>query len=154
MTLNIFLSYSNNDTQSASDILQRFKRIPNVDVFLAKENVVAGNLADGITSKIKACDIFIVLYSKNSHNSQYVQNEIGVAKGSDKVILILSLDDTKPTAMLQGITYYPLYNSDVANLATKYIEQKAKEKASFELLIVVGALLGLGYSLHLLFKNK
>jgi hypothetical protein len=154
MAFNIFLSHSNNDIQSASAISQYFKRMPNVDVFLAEENVVAGNLADGITSRIKACDIFMVLYSKNSHNSQYVQNEIGVAKGTGKDMLILSLDDTKPTAMLQGYTYYPLYSPDVANLPTiyKYIKQKEKEKASVELLIIGGAAL-LGF-VYLLLKNE
>jgi len=155
MTFNIFLSHINNDAQSASSISQYLKKIPNVEVFLAEENVVAGNLADGITSRIKACDLFMVLYSKNSHNSQYVQNEIGVAKRSDKVMLILSLDDTKPTAMLQGITYYPLYNPAVANLPIIYkdIERKgfAKKVLSAKksrVLAKKSTILGFGYCIN------
>ena len=153
MEFNIFISHSTKESSFGSAIANYLKRIPDVIPFLSEENVIEGSLSESLISKIKTCDVFIVLYSVNSHNSQYVQNEVGVARGSNKPILILAMDNTKPTAMLSGFAYYPLYDPSAEDSLPKvyeYIKEKVKGKADITgLLVFLGFLggLGLGYFL-------
>lgn len=142
MTFTIFLSHNGRDTTSAIALARYLRQIPDTEVFLSEENLIAGNLADGLIAQIKKSDVFVVLHSTNSQASQYVQNEIGVARGNDKIMLILSLDPTKPTAMLEGITYYSLYDAKNLPLVLDYLRQKAKEKSDNKALIEALALLG------------
>lgn len=159
MSFNIFISHSTKDYPTASSIDKWLKQIPNVTTFLSEENIITGKLSDRILNEIKICDVFLVLYSANSHNSQYVQNEIGAALGQNKTIIILSLDDTKPEAMLQGYTYYQVYDPQEAEkffpMLYKYIGQQVEAKANRELLpLILLISVGLGAAIYYIASQK
>lgn len=152
MTYNVFFSYSTANLATAQNIRNYFIQIPNTDVFLCEDTVTVGQLTQDITTKINSCDMFIVLYDRHSHTSQYVQNEIGVATGARKPIIPLVLESQYlPTAMLTGTRYYPIW--DEKNWRTKlpelysYLKQKAEERSNVEIALVIGAILALGFLL-------
>ena len=149
MTYNIFFSYSTANLATARKICNYFKQIPNTEVFLCEDTVTVGQLTSDITARINSCDMFIVLYDKSSHTSQYVQNEIGVATGANKPIIPLVLESQYlPTAMLTGKRYYPIWDGE--NWEVKllelygYLEQKANERNIADAVLVIGAILALG----------
>lgn len=154
MVFNVFLSHNGGNSRDASisDIIKNiFRLIPETNVFVAEENIIAGNLSDGLIAQIRQCDLFIVLYSNYSHISQSVQAEIGSARTANKTIIPLLLDrDYTPPIMLQGITYYPIYDNDSWNTHIprlyEYIKSQALLKSRNEGL----ALMALGASLLLL----
>ena len=113
-----------------------------------------GQLDEYLITKIKMSDQFIVLYSKNSQHSNYVQQEIGVAKGNNKIIIPILLDaESKPDAMLNGISYLSIYdkerNIQILKLY-KYVGQEVVRKNDSQMFLVLGAILLLGY---VLFRN-
>ena len=149
---NIFISYSTLDIEMAKKINNYLLQIRDVSVFLSESNLIVGTLSNVLVEKIKECDLFLVLYSKNSQNSNYVQQEIGVAKGNKKMIIPLLLDaEAKPDAMLQGISYLSIYDENkVAEQMSrlhKYVIQESQKKSSGQALLALGALITLGYLL-------
>ncbi len=139
MPYNIFISHSTKDYQTAQNINMWLRQLPNIDTFLSEDNIIPGILSKKILNEIKICDVFLLLYSINSHNSQYVQNEIGAALSQHKILIILSLDGIKPNAMLQGYTYYQIYDQQEAGKffpkLHQYISEQVRAKANNDLLL-------------------
>jgi len=133
MTYNIFISYSTKDLQTAKWLEQSLLQIKGAKVFLAHSNFIAGSLSDALINKIKQCNLFIVLYSKEAHASSYVQQEIGVAKGNNKIIIPVVIEpDVKPGAMLEGINYVKLYDPEPDQLQRlfDYVIQNSQESVT------------------------
>ncbi len=152
MTFNVFISYSTKDKATALQLKNYVAKIQSTSIFLAESDLIVGQLSEAIITKIKECDLFIVLYSKNSQNSNYVQQEIGVAKGSNKIIVPILLDSkAKPDAMLAGISYLSIYDEEKRNAQMpklySYITQESQKKANTQAILALGAVLLLGYAL-------
>ncbi len=152
MSYDIFISYSTLDIEVAKKITAYLSQIRDVSVFLSDSSLIVGTLSDVLVNKIKFCDLFVVLYSKNSHGSTYVQQEIGVAKGNNKLMIPILLDaEAKPSAMLQGISYLSIYDENIAKeqmpILYHYIVQESQKKASAQALLALGALFAIGYLL-------
>ncbi|MCS4541225.1 MAG: toll/interleukin-1 receptor domain-containing protein [Euryarchaeota archaeon] len=127
-------------------------QIQGVSVFLSESSLIIGQLSKALITKIRECDLFIVLYSKNSQSSTYVQQEIGVAKGNNKIIIPILLDaDARPDAMLQGVSYLSIYDEEKRNrqlpLLYNYILQESQRKNASQALLVLGVIILLGYAL-------
>jgi hypothetical protein len=130
---NIFASYSTKDIEKIKPILDNLLQIEGIQVFFADDDLNPGDIiSQRITQNITASDIFLVFYSSSARQSSYVQQEIGVALGQNKIIIPLLLDETKPTGMLANIHYLNfsnehtrlseftrLYNFIVTNKQTK-----------------------------------
>jgi len=154
MTFNIFISYSIKDLETAKQLQKYLAQIQGTSVFLSESSLIIGQLSDAIVTKIKECDLFVVLYSKNSQNSNYVQQEIGVARGNSKIIIPVLLDsEAKPDAMLQGISYLSLYDEEKRGVQMpelyNYIVRESQKKATGQVLLALGVL----YVLYLLSKE-
>lgn len=148
----VFISYTTLDIEKAKRVATYLSQIQGVSVFISDSCLIVGTLSNVLVEKIKHCDLFIVLYSKNSLNSNYVQQEIGVAKGNNKPIIPILLDaEAKPSAMLQGISYLSIYDENKAKEQMprlyNYIIQESKKKANGQALLALGALFALGYLL-------
>lgn len=108
--LRIFFSHSSRD----SDWVQRVAAqatAAGVDVYLAEHDVSPGQqLSEKVTRAIEECDAVIVLLSKNSLASIYVQQEIGVAHHARKLVIPILMDDAVGTdlGILNGREYIPL----------------------------------------------
>lgn len=87
MALRIFISYSTKDL-SVVDFVQSILVGSPVEVFVAEYSVPPGQpLAPRIIAAIKQCDLFVLLWSKNSEDSEWVPQEIGIAKAEKKQII-------------------------------------------------------------------
>jgi len=154
----VFASYSSKDIETIKPILERISYIEGVKIFFADQDLQPGEMINrSITQNILNSDIFLLFYSESAKQSTYVQQEIGVALGHNKIIIPLLLDETKPTGMLANIQYLDLsvetkrpselerlYNFIVRNVQTKNQNQ----------LIGALALLGIGYLLYKSSKDQ
>ncbi len=147
MAYNIFISYSTKDSEMARQFQNSFNNIQGVSVFLSDTCLILGQVSADILQKIQTCDIFIVLYSKNSLASNYVQQEIGAAKSQSKLIIPVLLDgEAKPDAMLAGVNYLALYDSskwsEQFQRLNSFIAKASNTKASNEALgaLILGSM--------------
>ncbi len=92
MPYNVFVSYSTKDIPNV-DQLRQLLQIPDVHCFVSEYAVKPGTpLAPTIKGSILACDLFILLWSKNAAASEWVPQEIGIAHASQKPILPYMLE--------------------------------------------------------------
>jgi hypothetical protein len=82
-------------------------------IFLAEENMnPSSEVIQTIINTIKSADIFLVFFSEDAKESEYVQQEIGVAKGNNKIIIPILLDSNIPKAMLVDTNYVNLSDQE------------------------------------------
>jgi len=93
MAFEIFVSYSTSDLGSV-EALRDLLSNSGIKVFVAEYSIKPSeNLSTTLTAAVKRCDLFMVLWSKNAKNSEWVMQEIGQAKALNKKILPLVLDE-------------------------------------------------------------
>lgn len=87
MALRVFISYSTKDFLTVNFVRSLLASVP-VEVFVAEYDVTPGTaLSPAIIAAIKHCDLFILLWSINSKESEWVPQEIGIAKSDNKQII-------------------------------------------------------------------
>ena len=92
MSLKVFVSYSSKDMSTVTQIAEELETL-GIDVFVAEHSIKPGeNLNASIIKNIKESDMFVLLWGKNALTSDYVKQEIGVAKGADKQIIPFVID--------------------------------------------------------------
>ncbi len=92
MAYKAFISYSTKDIPNV-DALRALLQFPDVECFVSEYAVTPGApLASAIKNAILACDLFVLLWSKNAAASEWVNQEIGIAHGCQKPILPFVLD--------------------------------------------------------------
>lgn len=158
MPLRIFISYSTSDITSASAIADRLKQEER-EVYLAEVSAKTGVvLSAELEANIKACDLFIVLWSKNAKKSDWVSQEIGTAKGAGHEILPVILQEgLSAPGFISDRKYLPAYkgfeqalehlSKEVghhADIKTK--REKEKEANNGLALLGIGALILLALS--------
>ena len=148
---NIFISYSTDDSDKIKPILELLSPIQDTKIFFAEKTISPGdNISQTIINNIKNSDVFVVFYSESAIKSNYVQQEIGVAKSNDKIIVPILLDSNKPTGMLEGIDYLNFYDQTKQlteiNRLYNLIVRKVQSKKQRQVLKFLG-LSALGYLL-------
>lgn len=89
----VFVSYSTQDLQNVTELQQSLAGT-GVEVFVAEHSVLPSeHLSTRISSAIAACDLFVLLWSKNAKASEWVSQEIGKAHSLNKKILPLVLNE-------------------------------------------------------------
>lgn len=146
---NIFVSYSSKDSEKIKPILNLLSTIKGVKVFFAERSITPGSIiSQTIINNIKSSDIFLVFYSESAIQSSYVQQEIGVAKASNKIIIPILLDSSKPTGMLEGINYLNFFDQSKQQAEMQrlysFIVKNIQTKNQQQALAAIG-LLALGY---------
>jgi len=95
-TLDTFLSHAHKDRVIARKLADELRNY-SMDAFVAHEDIKLGDKWEStIFERIKNCDLFIALLSHNFHQAHYTDHEVGIAYGLGKIILPLSIDNTKP----------------------------------------------------------
>ncbi|MFC1508333.1 toll/interleukin-1 receptor domain-containing protein [Candidatus Omnitrophota bacterium] len=117
MAYKVFISYSTNDFQIVENV-RKLLTNPEVEVFIAEYSVIPGiQLDESIVKAIKKCDLFVLLWSRNSKFSEYVLQEIGVARGDDKPILpIVLVDGLQLPGFIKDLKYLPAYREPAESL--------------------------------------
>ncbi len=91
--LRVFFSHSNQDAEWVHRVGAQ-ATAAGVDVYLAEHDVSPGQqLSDKVTRAIEASDAVIVLLSKHSLTSVYVQQEIGVAHHAGKLVIPILMEE-------------------------------------------------------------
>tara|TARA_R110002073_G_scaffold278790_1_gene442548 strand:+ start:1288 stop:1767 length:480 start_codon:yes stop_codon:yes gene_type:complete len=93
MDFNIFVSYSTHDLEKVELLRAQLEDTP-IKVFIAEHSVTPSqNLRETISIAIEESDLFVVLWSKNAQDSEWVSQEIGQANALKKTILPLVLSE-------------------------------------------------------------
>ena len=103
---------------------------PGCSAFLAETSVEAGEPLDTkIVAAIKRCDVFVLLWSHHAKQSEWVPQEIGIAKAIEKPIIPIVLHESAtPTGFLKGTKYLPLYRDP--NKGLNWLQQHVFEQAT------------------------
>jgi hypothetical protein len=111
MPAKVFISYSTKDLASAT----RAKRVLEAaghSAYVAEYNASAGvRLADDIKVNIELSDVFVVIWSTNAKNSDWVTQEVGIAESRGKIIVPIVLEqDLAPTGFISDRKYVMAYD--------------------------------------------
>ncbi|MCC6962537.1 MAG: toll/interleukin-1 receptor domain-containing protein [candidate division Zixibacteria bacterium] len=141
MAFSTFISYSTRDLPLANQTKVLLEQSGS-HVFLAEYSVLPGSgLSAEIIRAIKNCDLFLLLWSRNSQSSEWVPQEIGIAKGADKPILPVVLDSSaKLQGFLKDLKYLPYYEDPGKALAWLHqnVFSRVKKKEQTDGLLWLG----------------
>lgn len=149
MSLKVFISYSTKDIHVIDFVRSILAGAP-VEVFVAEYSVAPGTpLSPAIITAIKQCDLFILLWSHNSRVSEWVPQEIGIAKSENKQIIPVVLQpDLHPPGFISDLKYLDVPKNPQAaftwlrdNVVSQATEKQKQENAAW--LAIGGALLWL-----------
>lgn len=132
MAYKVFISYSTKDfplVEHVRNLLQH----SSIEVFIAEYSVAPGqSLPAEIISAIKNCNLFILLWSRNSKESEWVPQEIGIAISEKKPILPAVLEpDISLPGFISNLKYLPVYKkpgSALSWLRANVFEQAQKKE--------------------------
>lgn len=104
----MFVSYSSKDIEVAARV-KSLLEAADATVYVAEYTLSPGeDLAAAIESSIRECDLFILLWSTNAKASEWVPQEIGIAKALHKpTIPVLLSTGVTPPGFLRGLKYLP-----------------------------------------------
>ncbi len=139
MLCRVFISYSTKDLEIVNKIKEQLKR-EEVEVFIAEYSIEPGEeLNKRIVEEIKNCDLFILIWSKNSRNSEYVNQEIGMAKCANKTIIPISTKKgLNPPVLINDLKYLNINNSvkEISDFINSKIATKIKQKNTNNLIFL------------------
>lgn len=114
-SLRVFISYSTLDKDIAGGI-KRGLSLLGMDVFLAHEDIVpSSQWTATIEENLDSTDIFLPLITKNFKQSDWTDQESGIAFAKRKVILPLSVEGNQPYGFLGR------YQSAKINIEATYL---------------------------------
>lgn len=141
MSYKVFVSYSTRDLETVNRVQALFKDA-SIDVFIAEYSVKPGeSLSSRIPEAIRECDLFLLLWTSTSIASEWVQQEVGAARGLGKAVLPLLLEpDVKMPAFLADVKYLVAHQNVEQALVTlrQEVFAKAASKQQQEGLVWLG----------------
>jgi hypothetical protein len=113
MAYNVFISYSSKNLNIVQWAHQTLRQPGHIEVFAAEYSVVPSQpLNDEIEKAIRACDLFVLLWSHDARTSDYVPQEIGIAKGCNKMILPVVMEQNVPVpGFISYLKYLPAHKN-------------------------------------------
>ena len=118
-SIDVFLSYHSNQKDIAKTIKEKLGEI-GFQVFMAPDDIVGGSkFLSVMYDKIKGCQVFLALVSKDYPTSEYSDHEVGIALGFEKPVLPICLDNQTPYGFLRE--YHCVCSADMS------IDQKIQE---------------------------
>lgn len=113
MAYNVFISYSSKNLPIVDWLRSTLAQPGVTEVFAAEYSVVPSQaLNDEIIQAIRACDLFVLLWSHDARASDYVPQEIGIAVGCNKTILPVVMEDNVPVpGFITNLKYLPAHKN-------------------------------------------
>jgi hypothetical protein len=145
VAFSVFISYSTRDLANAS-ALGSWVGSAGAQPFLAEYSAQPGQpLAANILAAIKNCDLFLLLWSQNAKQSDWVPQEIGVARGAGKAIMPVVLQpDIELPGFIQDLKYLAAYEDPTTSVQWLYqhvaAQVKQKDANTLVLVGVIGAI--------------
>jgi hypothetical protein len=144
MAYSVFISYSTKDLHIANHIRAALS-VLGVNVFIAESSVLPSMpLTPFIEAAIRQCDLFALLWTRNAKVSDYVPQEIGIAKGCNKTILPVVLEPgLRVPGFISDLKYLDASGNPAQSVAwlQQFVAQNAAQKAQSTALLVLLALL-------------
>ncbi len=148
MAYKVFISYSTKDF-AVVDYVKNLLASPMIEVFVAEYSVYPStSLSNSIVEAIKGCDLFVLLWSRNSGSSEWVPQEIGVACGASRTILPIVLEpEPSLPGFIRELKYLAAYQNPEDSLAwlQQYVQACAQQQQqaanAMSLLAVSGLIL-------------
>lgn len=124
----IFVSYAQPQIEWATH-LRQILTAPGVSVFVAEHDLPAGDsLSQEIVTRIKRCDLFLLLWTEDARESQYVAKEYFLAKAEGKRIIPVALQTGVPLpAELADLKYLDVARHHMG--AVKWLETHVSGEA-------------------------
>lgn len=96
MAHDVFISYSSKDKYTADAICHVLEQ-NKIKCWIAPRNIASGKpYAEGIMDAITTTKIVVLVFSDNSQQSQFVQNEVKIAFTNNKPIISFNIDGSLP----------------------------------------------------------
>ncbi len=89
----VFISYGSKNRKVAEGLCAHLES-HGIPCWMAPRDISSGVYAGEITRAIKAADVFVVICSKETRESDHVKNEVNLAVNNTGLILPYCLDDT------------------------------------------------------------
>ena len=100
MAHNVYICYDEKDLDEAKQVCDALEG-NGLDCWLKNRDAGVKHMVDEIMTAIKESKVVVLLYSKNSKNSNFVNNEIDTAFSQKRSILVYQIDDTKLEGSLE-----------------------------------------------------
>lgn len=141
MPFKVFISYSTDDFP----IVERVRRLlqsEDIEVFVAEYSVEPGErLTSKIEKGIRDSDLFVLLWSRHSKESEWVPQEIGIAKSQGKPIIPVVLESgIEPPGFIGDLKYLKAGADPGESLAwlRKNVLERAAKKQREQAVAVFG----------------
>lgn len=147
MAYKAFVSYSTYNIHIAQWAVQSLSRPGITEVFVAEYSLEPGAVLDErILAEIRACDVFILLWSRAARQSDWVPEEIGAARMAHRLIVPVVLEPNVPLpgfiAQVKHLRAYENWQGAFTNLK-EFVEAQAMEAAQRQnVAVVLGLILG------------
>jgi len=136
MAYKVFLSHSHKDTAFSKNLASSLALNKYTRVYRADDKLEAGNkITTKVLEEIKRSDLAIVIWTKNSSASNWVNVEIGMAIAAKVPLLPLLLDKrVKLPAFFADVKAVTgLGVSGVMNQSKRIVERRARKKQASEI---------------------
>ena len=101
MAHDIFVSYSTKDKTIADSVVAALEN-NNIRCWYAPRDIEAGeDWGKAISTAIKSCQVFLVIFSEHSNRSQRVLDEVNLAISQQAVIVPFRIEDLEPDGAME-----------------------------------------------------
>ena len=100
-------------------------------------------IAADLDANIRACDLFVLLWSENARASDWVPQEIGIATATRREIMPVVLHEgLTPPAFLSSLKYLELYRDPqaAANWLHRFVFEKVQAQQQLQTMLVVAGI--------------
>ena len=113
MAYTVFISYSTTNLHVVDWARATLTQPGVTQVFAAEYSVLPSQkLNDEIVRAIRACDLFVLLWTHDARSSDYVPQEIGIAIGCNKTILPVVMEENVPVpGFITNLKYLPAHKN-------------------------------------------
>jgi hypothetical protein len=133
----VYICYDERDLEMAKQVCDNLED-NGLDCWLKNRDAGAKHIVDEIMEAIKKSKVMVLLYSKNSKDSNFVNNEVDIAFAEKRSILVFQIDDSKLEGGLEfflrnkpRIEAYP-NPEDKFDRLVKNTSKLVKEQASID----------------------
>lgn len=104
----VFVSHAEKDKEIAQKIAWKLQEYPFLEIFMAPEDIKAGKFwIDELKFNVKTSDVILAILTKNYHNANWTEQEIGLAWSYGKRIVAISLDGNMGNGYIKSFQIKP-----------------------------------------------
>lgn len=137
-TLRVFISYSALD-KSIAGLIKDSLEFYGLEAFLAHEDInPADEWLDVVIDNLESADLFLPVITKNFMNSDWTDQESGIAFNKNKLIIPISVDNIMPYGFISRFQALKLSSSsiDEEEFYNKIVEVVIRKRPNFEIQVL------------------